>query len=103
MSRAGAPNRSHAPQRDQADLSWQNHARCLRIHADFFPEKPGRDNAIEAKRVCRTCPVKDACLEHALINRELGVWGGLTEREREDMIAARRRNDRWLKREVVNA
>ena len=32
---------------------------------------------IEAKRICGTCPVADACLEGALARREpWGVWGG---------------------------
>ena len=36
-----------------------------------------------AKAVCGTCPVIDACLQHALSVREpYGVWGGLTEDER---------------------
>lgn len=41
-----------------------------------------------AKRVCRRCPVIEECREHALAAREpYGVWGGLTESEREELLA----------------
>ena len=37
----------------------------------------------EAKAVCRTCKVIDACLKCALdTNQDYGVWGGLSEDER---------------------
>ena len=36
-----------------------------------------------AKAVCAACPVRQACLEHALSASEpYGIWGGLTLRER---------------------
>lgn len=36
-----------------------------------------------AKLICRPCPVRGACLQHALATGEShGVWGGATERER---------------------
>ena len=39
------------------------------------------------RRSARSCPVREACLEHALAVREKhGVWGGLTERERRRVI-----------------
>ncbi len=44
-----------------------------------------------AKKVCQECPLIKDCLEYALKNHELGVWGGTTERERYLM---RRRNSR---------
>lgn len=52
--------------------------------------RPGVD---VAKQVCRGCPVRRECLEHALAARETdGVWGGLTPEERRHEI--RRRNRR---------
>lgn len=51
----------------------------------FFPHY--NDNAQEAKRVCAGCPVRSECLEEALEKRhEFGVWGGLTERERQRLL-----------------
>lgn len=37
----------------------------------------------QAKRVCQLeCPVKHKCLTHAIIYKEVGVWGGYLETER---------------------
>jgi WhiB family transcriptional regulator, redox-sensing transcriptional regulator len=44
-----------------------------------------------AKEVCMRCPVRAACAAHALAVREpYGVWGGLTEDEREEMLGRSR-------------
>jgi WhiB family redox-sensing transcriptional regulator len=41
--------------------------------------------------VCGSCPVLDQCREHALAVREpYGVWGGLTEDDREAIYATER-------------
>lgn len=32
--------------------------------------------------ICRSCPHTSDCLDHALNNHELGIWGGSTERQR---------------------
>lgn len=56
----------------------------------FYPASD--EEALEAKAVCAECPVREACLEHAIGNREHnGVWGGATERERQRIIRRRRR------------
>lgn len=45
-----------------------------------------------AKRFCKQCPVRVECLEYALDAEEShGIWGGTTVRERDRIIAARRR------------
>lgn len=37
----------------------------------------------EAVAVCASCPVVDACRDHALVrNEQYGIWGGLLPRER---------------------
>lgn len=62
---------------------WRNSALCAQVDPEaWFPEK-GRSNK-DAKRICRTCEVRVECLEYALSQEddELGVWGGLSERER---------------------
>ena len=44
---------------------------------------PAYQQIEEAKAVCRTCKVIDACLKCALdTNQDYGVWGGLSEDER---------------------
>jgi WhiB family redox-sensing transcriptional regulator len=45
-----------------------------------------RDRA--AKAICAGCPVKAECADYAIRAREpYGVWGGLTEEEREALYA----------------
>ena len=62
--------------------SWQMFANCLGVDPDlFFPERGASTK--EAKAVCQGCVVREDCLEYALANGEkVGIWGGLSERER---------------------
>jgi WhiB family redox-sensing transcriptional regulator len=71
--------------------SWRQHAACRGLDPmTFYPATD--DEADAAKEVCAQCPVREACLEHALAFREKeGVWGGCTERERRRIIRQRRR------------
>ena len=79
-----------------ADMwEWQFQGTCRHVDpAVFFhpegergPARRRRDEA--AKAVCATCPVVRQCREHALTVREpYGVWGGMTEQEREAHYAA---------------
>jgi hypothetical protein len=66
-------------------------ANCKGIDTEmFFPDienfKP--EDMAPFKRMCGTCPVKQRCLEWALVHERYGVWGGMTPRER---IVERRR------------
>ncbi len=82
-----------------ADLwDWQLVGACRDADPTLFfhpegergPARRNRDNA--AKAICETCPVMQQCREHALAVREpYGVWGGLSEDDRESMYAGRRR------------
>jgi WhiB family redox-sensing transcriptional regulator len=79
----------------QSDLwEWQLHGACRGKDTELFfhPEGergPRRSNReASAKAVCATCPVLLQCRAHALAAREpYGVWGGLSEHEREAIIA----------------
>ena len=64
---------------------WREQAECRHYdHNLWFPEQ-GESNA-HAKSVCRVCPVRDACLQDALLTGERhGVRGGYTATEREGM------------------
>lgn len=67
---------------------WRYAAACRRIDLELFfttsTEAMSRDQVETATRVCRRCPVRMACLQWALDNqRDTGIWGGLTERERQ--------------------
>ena len=49
--------------------------------------------AVSYTHLCTECPVRQACLEHALAHREReGVWGGTTERERRRIVRQRRKS-----------
>lgn len=62
---------------------WELRSVCLdgRTGVNFFPtDGVGVE---QAKRVCEGCPVKEDCLEHAIVNNfDHGVWGGKSERQR---------------------
>lgn len=83
-----------------ASVSWQDRGRCRDLDPDlFFPpvesESSEQRQAREktAKAVCSACPVRVECLKWALNHRErLGVWGGLTERERQVLASNRARH-----------
>jgi WhiB family redox-sensing transcriptional regulator len=72
------------------DTEWMARGNCAHeLPSTFFPSD---GVGVEvARRICATCPVKDQCLEHALINRiDHGVWGGCSERERRRILKRRR-------------
>lgn len=70
---------------------WMSEAACQGVDSDlFFPERG--DAVSGAKAVCRRCPVREDCLEHALVNHEHhGIWGGTSERERKRIRRIRAR------------
>lgn len=72
--------------------SWRDKAACRGLDPDIFYPVSDED-AETAKGICAACPVREACLEYALANRERdGVWGGATERERRRLIRQRRKS-----------
>lgn len=77
---------------------WQQQAACRGLDSSVFfhpsgergPSRAGR--AQRAKEICARCPVLRQCREHALASHEpYGVWGGLTEEERDRMLRQDRR------------
>lgn len=44
-----------------------------------------------AKRICDGCPLRIDCLEYALNNTEIGIWGGTTEEQRNQIKRSSRR------------
>jgi WhiB family transcriptional regulator, redox-sensing transcriptional regulator len=44
-----------------------------------------------AKQICKACPLIMQCLEFAISNHELGIWGGTTERDRQRLRSSMRR------------
>jgi WhiB family redox-sensing transcriptional regulator len=78
---------------------WQQKAACKGPQAEFFfppmvTEKKEERALREAraKAVCAPCPVRRECLEYALrIEEPHGIWGGLNEHERKQLILKRSR------------
>jgi WhiB family redox-sensing transcriptional regulator len=66
--------------------NWQEDAACRGIEPEiFFPVSD--EEAGPAKAICGTCTVEEHCLLFSFQNRErYGVWGGVTEKERIDMV-----------------
>lgn len=82
---------------DGGGNDWPQNARCLGMPTAFFfadgapPAERGRSDE-EAKSVCKPCPVRRACLVHALQRPETyGVWGAATAAERRHMLVRRSR------------
>jgi WhiB family transcriptional regulator, redox-sensing transcriptional regulator len=72
------------------DTEWMAGGNCAHESPSTFFPSDGVGVEV-ARRICATCPVKDQCLEHALVNRiDHGVWGGCSERERRRILKRRR-------------
>ena len=88
---------SSNPRGPVADLwAWQYDGACRLTGSESFYHPDGERGASRrlrdaaAKDICSGCPVIVACREHALAIREpFGVWGGLTEDERAQLLAER--------------
>ena len=89
------PRRRAGPRVEAVSVEWRAQAACRREDPElFFP--PGRDDVdseqiAAAKAICASCEVVDACLAFALEHgiRD-GIWGGLTDRERQALRRSRR-------------
>ncbi|MEU4115681.1 WhiB family transcriptional regulator [Kitasatospora sp. NPDC028055] len=73
---------------------WQLRGLCREADNALFFHPSGERGAAHhareeaAKAVCAGCPVRIECRRHALQTREpYGVWGGLTEDERQRLLA----------------
>jgi len=61
---------------------WFTRAACRGLDVGlFFPERGS--SATEAKAVCKTCEVKQECLDWAIMtNAKDGIFGGLSPKQR---------------------
>ncbi|GAA4474015.1 WhiB family transcriptional regulator [Rhodococcus olei] len=79
------------PAATTADWDWQLRARCRGMDSAMFFHPEGARGSSRtwrirtAKAVCAQCPVMQVCRDHALsVPEQYGVWGGLSESERDD-------------------
>ena len=84
------------------DSRWRDDAACRNTDPDlFFPVGTTSDAAEVNKAaiaLCQRCPVREQCLEFAMVtNQRAGVWGATSEEDRRRMrsawVAARRRRE----------
>lgn len=71
------------PASDRSD-DWRDEANCRTADPNlFFAEGKGSHGQVrEAKAVCRRCPVRIECGQHAIEAGESnGVWGGMSQSE----------------------
>jgi WhiB family redox-sensing transcriptional regulator len=76
---------------------WQARAACRGPQAAvFFPpthaerKEEKQDRETRAKAICSTCVVRRDCLEYSIRIREPhGIWGGMNEVERKQVIERR--------------
>ena len=83
--------------------SWQELAACIGRTPLFYGPPAEQPHAkihreAQAVQVCKTCPVRAACLNEALARHEPhGVWGAKTEDERARIAAVTGRKKQVLK------
>jgi WhiB family redox-sensing transcriptional regulator len=75
---------------------WQFDGACRDSDPESFfldPNMRGSNKhqrELTAIKICNSCPVKQACLDHALSVPEIfGVWGGMTEEQRHQILRKR--------------
>ncbi len=90
--------------------TWRDEARCAAPELDpnwWFADPSEEDDPADiaqarqqmcaARDICRLCPVRSECLEHAMYRPFLyGIWGGLSGEERTTLRKIRARNDKTL-------
>lgn len=65
------------------DTAWMANGLCREVDPDLFFPEYGANVTKHARKVCASCFVQDKCLDYALAHPGiLGVWGGMSERER---------------------
>lgn len=93
--------------RNGSRYAWRAHGECRKHpELDFHPVRGGNQHHAIAPllEVCARCPVRDACLEAAMVHRErYGIWGGTTGKDRRALFAAdtRRNNLGRVQRKIL--
>jgi WhiB family transcriptional regulator, redox-sensing transcriptional regulator len=67
---------------------WSDRAICVGEDPNLFFPSYG-DPGIGARRVCAGCPVRLDCIEYAVDADEFGIWGGLDQEQRRNLLHER--------------
>ena len=74
-------------------LEFRSAGACVGVDPNLFhPERGDSATVKAAKAVCDGCAVIEACLDHAIANETIGIWGGTSERERRRLRKGGRRH-----------
>ena len=67
-------------------MDWVEEATCRQVDPEvWFPDYQGQQ--WDAVKICVQCPVQYQCLMQSFTDEEeFGVWGGMTQWERQDLI-----------------
>jgi WhiB family redox-sensing transcriptional regulator len=77
---------------------WMYQGACIGENPNLFFPNSKRDGFRDRNRavnICHTCPVQAECGAWALDENHIqrfGIWGGMTERQRNKIIQRRRRD-----------
>lgn len=87
MAKSGSLSKLQIP-----EFIFKDNASCAETDPELFFSHEVLDfngkvrgkylNLAAAKKICDSCPLKIDCLEYALNNNEVGIWGGTTEEQR---------------------
>lgn len=79
------------------NTDWMLDAACRGMNPDdFHPARGALDKLRAAQQICAGCTVKQHCLTYAMANETrvgeaVGIWGGLSGRQRRKMAEERAR------------
>jgi WhiB family redox-sensing transcriptional regulator len=74
------------------NLAWQRRGNCADPAVPtrvFFPGRGDQESLEAARAICTDCPVRQRCLEYGLATNSSGIWGGLSELERQQLRGER--------------
>lgn len=69
-------------------MTWRDNANCKNTGVELFFSKRTSPEGAEAVEICKTCPVKQECLDDCLKTERirLGIRGGLGPYERDEYV-----------------
>lgn len=71
------------------NVDWMKNAACKAEDTEhFYPDYHSsriefKAHVAAAKQLCSECTVRTQCLNYALEYEIIGIWGGMTEKERD--------------------
>lgn len=75
--------KTRAAKREIATREWTRRAACKDVPVEvFYPDSKQPEAYDEAKKICRSCPVEQLCLDWAVRSNDMeGMHGGKTPDE----------------------